>query len=89
MVALGVQRLCEELGCNNEHPKSPGVLADVGGKSGILADVQQLLLENKNRDQHIGALRAAVNGLADVVHEDVRQNTEARNAMSKSFSSIS
>jgi hypothetical protein len=67
----------------------PGVLADVGRKSGILADIQQLLLENKNRDQHIGALRAVVNGLVDVVHEDVRQNAEARNAMSKSLSSTS
>jgi len=88
MVALSVQRLCDELGCSNEHPKLPGVLADVGRKSGILADIQQLLLENKNRDQHIEALRAAVNGLTDVVHKDIRQNAEARNVMSKSSSTL-
>jgi len=85
MVALDVQRLCDELGCSNELAKSPGVHADVGHKSGLLTDIRQLLLENKTKDQHIEVLHAAVNGLVDVVHEDVRQNAEARDAMSKSL----
>ena len=84
VVASGVQQLCEELGCSNEHTQ-PGVYSDVGRKTGLLVDIRQLLVENKNRDQHIEVLQAAVNGLVDGVHEDVRQNAEARNAMSKSL----
>ena len=89
MVASGVQQLCEELGCSNERLQLPGVYSDVGDKKGLLADIRQLLVENKNRDQHIEVLQAAVNGLVDVVHEDVRQNAEARDAMSESLPSRS
>jgi hypothetical protein len=84
VVAAGVQQLCEELGCN-ERKQAPGVYSDVGRNTGLLAEIRQLLGENKNRDQNIEGLQVAVNGLVDVVHEDVRQNTEARNAASKSL----
>jgi hypothetical protein len=81
MVESGIQRLFEELGCSDEQAQSPIVHSDLGCKGGLLADMRQLLEGNKHRDQHIEALHAAVNGLVNVVHEDVRQNTEARSSM--------
>lgn len=80
VVASGVEQIREGLGCG----QSSGARLD-RPQSGLVADIQRLLAENKNRDKHMEVLQAAVNGLAEVVHEDVRQNTEARNTMSESI----
>lgn len=80
IVASGIQRLHEVIGCTNEGPQSP----DTGRRNGLLSDLRRLREENKYRDERSEMLQVSVNHLIDIVNEDVRQNAETRNDSSES-----
>lgn len=74
--------LCKELGLIME-PQEQG--EDSEGQlpqRSLLADVRQLLLDARGKEEGSAALHAAVNGLMAAVQEDLRKNAEARNALS-------
>ena len=72
--------LCKELG--PAESQEPGEDGDEQPRGGLLADVRQLLLDAKGKEEGSEALHAAVNGLIAAVQEDLRKNAEARNALS-------
>lgn len=83
VVASGVQRLCQELGCDpsaNEH-RNIGHGSDA--PNGLIANVRQLLEESKEREEQTMALQASVNGLLAIVREDARQSAKSREKMSQ------
>ena len=92
-VAAGVQQLCKDLGPIPELQDAPPDGAEGGDEegnggdqkgsgSGLLHDVRQLLVENKEREQSNADMHSAVNGLIAAVQEDMRRNAEARSALS-------
>ncbi|CCL99099.1 uncharacterized protein FIBRA_01113 [Fibroporia radiculosa] len=79
-VAAGIHQLCQDLGyasdvqelANEGEPKSSG---------NLLADIRQLLIQNRDREENSATLHASVNGLIAAVQEDLRKNAEARNML--------
>ena len=74
--------LCKELGpfSDSQEPGENG--GDQPPRASLLADVRQLLLDAKGKEEGSAALHAAVNGLIAAVQEDLRKNAEARNTLS-------
>ena len=71
-----MQHLCKELGPGEAVGADGQPLPQEGG--GLLTEVRQLLAENRQRGDHVGALQMSVEGLAAAVHESM-QAAEARN----------
>ncbi|KAI0766515.1 hypothetical protein BC629DRAFT_1596351 [Irpex lacteus] len=73
-VAGGVQQLCNDLGPSD-------VIGEDGQPvqhAGLLADIRQLLAENKGRDENMTALHGSVGGLMAAVQENLQQGAELR-----------
>ncbi|OCH92336.1 hypothetical protein OBBRIDRAFT_886367 [Obba rivulosa] len=73
-IAAGVQQLCRELGT---MPTQDGEILHTG----LLSDIRTFLAENRAREDNSASLQSSVNGLIAAVHEDLRTNAEARNAL--------
>ncbi|KAI0085181.1 hypothetical protein BDY19DRAFT_897093 [Irpex rosettiformis] len=68
-VAGGMQQLCSELGASKTTRDDGQVVKN----DGLLADIRQMLVENKGRDVNVAALHDSVNGL--VAARTVDQDT--------------
>ena len=82
-VAGGVQQLCHELGSG----QSAGEDGQIVHRAGLLADIRQLLAENKGRDENMAALHSSVNGLVAAVQDNLQQGAELRTVFSKLIAS--
>ena len=78
-VSAGVQHLCRALGCV-EVVGEDGQPSPASG--GLLADIRQLLAENKDHGENVVALKNSVHGLLAAVQESIHV-TEARSQFRK------
>ena len=84
-VAAGIQQLCRDLGPIHDpqdHLDVPEGEDPPPPQGGLLSDVRQLLVQNKEREQNAADLHTSVNGLLAAVQEDLRKNAEARHLLS-------
>ena len=81
-VAVGVQRLCQELGCDPSTDGNPNI-GNV--RNGLTANIRQLVEDSKKREEQTMALQASINGLLAIVREDVRQSARSRGKMSQCY----
>ena len=77
-VAAGVQRLCQELGCDPSTDENPNI---GNNPDGLSANIRQLVEDGKKREEQTMALQASINGLLAIVREDVRQSAKSRENM--------
>ncbi|KAI0066144.1 hypothetical protein BV25DRAFT_1506415 [Artomyces pyxidatus] len=81
-VAQGVQKLCEGVGPIDQ-------LQNIGAKDGsnsggeqltLLSALQKLLADGETRDRNSATLYGTIDGLVAAINEDMRKNSEMRNA---------
>ncbi|KAI0317198.1 hypothetical protein OF83DRAFT_1172193 [Amylostereum chailletii] len=86
-VAVGVQKLCHELGIPDEAVAqdacaNPGEPRTTGhpSETSLLGNLRSLLVQNEMRERQSAGLQATVQGLTAALHEGMQKNAEMRNA---------
>lgn len=74
--------LCKELGPVPELQEQGEDGEGQPPRGSLLADVRQLLLDARGKEEGSAALHGAVNSLMAAVQEDLRRNSEARDTLS-------